>query len=409
MTTDRRIRPAELALAVCLYSLQGVVVAYLLNFNKSYMIAGGVEERIAGRVETAVLLVLVLKFLLGPLSDRFNPLGLGHRRPFIVVGLIAQSCGLVGLSVVNSGSNLLGFAAMAYLAVIGLALYDTCCDGLVVDVTPPDDRVRVQGLLQVARFVATMICTWGFGQWMAGTGIGPGRSAGVLWTCAGLGVLPLMLALFVRERARPADAEAFSWSALRSLGRPKALVLLAFGALYGMIGLGIEFNLSLYYDHLGYQLDGIGSFSAIRYAGRAVGALLLPVLKSRLGRRGELITGLLALALTTVGQATIEGPTSAGFWAFTFGMANGWNDALFCVLAMEASDPRMAASTFAVYMAVSNLSVVGDALFLEAVHLWNGQYRPVLLVSAVLVLGLLAMVRPLSRLRSEEPSADADL
>ena len=59
--------------------------------------------------------------------------------------------------------------------------------------------------------------------------------------------------------------------------------------------------------------------------------------------------------------------------------------------------------------AVSNLSVVGDALFLDAVHLWHGQYRPVLLVSAALVLGLLAMVRPLSRLRSKEPAADADL
>ncbi len=408
MTTAPRIRPAELALAVSLYALQGVVVAYLLNYNKSYMIAGGVGERTAGLVETAVLLVLVFKFLLGPLSDRFSPFGLGHRRPFIVVGLLAQSCGLVGLSVVHPGVNLAGFAAMAYLAVIGLALYDTCCDGFVIDVTPPDDRVRVQGLLQVARFLATMLCTWGFGTWMSVTDVGPGKSGGVLWTCAGLGLPPLLMALFIRERVRSAAAESFQWSGLKVLLRPRALTLLAFGALYGIVGLGVEFNLSRYYIHIGYGQDGVGSFSALRYAGRAAGALLLPVLKTRLGRRGELVVGLIALAATTAGQSTVAGPLSTGGWAFAFGMANGWNDALFCVLAMEASDPRMAASTFAVFMAISNVSVLGDAIFLEVVHLMHGQYRPVLLGSAVLAIGLLAIVPALSSHRSKEDAADVD-
>jgi hypothetical protein len=81
-------------------------------------------------------------------------------------------------------------------------------------------------------------------------------------------------------------------------------------------------------------------------------------------------------------------------------MANGWNDALFCVMAMEASDPRMAASTFAIFMAVSNLSVAGDALFLEAVG-WLGRgYGPVFLLASGLVLGLLGLVPTLARIRS---------
>jgi len=406
MTSKDRIRPAELALGVSLYALQGVVVAYLLNFNKSYMIAGGVEERLAGRVETAVLVTLVLKFLLGPLSDRYSPFGLGHRRPFIILGLVLQSWGLVGLSVIDPGVNLLGFAIMAYLAVIGLSLYDTCCDGLIVDVTPPVDRARVQSVLQVARFLTTMACTWGFGVWMAQTGIGPGKSGGVLWTCAGLALPPLGLALFVGERPRPVDSEPFHWSALKALARPHALILLAFGALYGVIGLGAEFNLSRYYLHLGYGQDGVGTFSAIRYAGRAAGALALPLLKNRLSRRGTLVVGIVALAITTAGQASVGGPFSTGVWAFVFGMANGWNDALFCVLAMEASDPSMAASTFAVFMAVSNLSVLGDAAFLEAVHWANGRYRPILLGSGCLALGLLALVPLLSRHRTEKHAAD---
>jgi PAT family beta-lactamase induction signal transducer AmpG len=401
MTSPRNISRGELSFAVGLYALQGVVVAYLLNYNKSYMIAGGIEERLAGRVETAVLLTLVLKFLLGPLSDRFSPFNLGHRIPFILLGLVVQSIGLVGLACLPPGSNLIGFTIMAYLAVIGLSLYDTCCDGFVVDITPPEDRSRVQGALQVSRFLATMLCTWGFGKWMGQTGIGPGHSEGVLYTCALLAVPLLLLGLFIKEReTHTSPEEQFRWAALKELGKPHALVLLAFGALYAMIGLGVEFNLSRYYVHLGGSQDDVGTYSAIRYGGRALGAILLPILRSRLGRRGQLVVGLLALSATTAGQGLVGSSLSTGAWAFVFGMANGWNDALFCVMAMEAADPRMAASTFAIFMAVSNLSVLGDALFLEAVHLLNGNYQRVLWISSLLLLALLTLVPALTRTSS---------
>ncbi len=408
MTGTGKIRPVELTLAMSLYALQGVVVAYLVNYNKTYMIRGGVEERTAGLVETAVLMTLVFKFLLGPISDRSNPLGLGHRRPFIMLGLVMQSLGLFGLAAVHPGEHLAGYAAMAFLAVGGLALYDTCCDGLVVDVTPPDDRVRVQGLVQVARFLATMGCTLLFGLWMAEDRIGPGRSDGVLWTCAALGLPPLILAIFVRERRVEREAESFEWSALRCLARPEALVLLAYGALYGIIGLGVEFNLSRYYNWLGYDQDGVGWFGALRYGGRAAGALLLPAMKRRLGRRDELRVGLLALAATTAGQALSGAPVATGAWAFLFGMANGWNDALFCVLAMDAADPRMAASTFAIFMAASNLSVAGNWLFLEAAVGLGLGYRMVFLLCAALASGLLVLVPALSRIRSKGPGADVE-
>jgi PAT family beta-lactamase induction signal transducer AmpG len=406
MTRERRIQPIDLALAMGLYALQGVVVAYLVNYNKKYMIASGVSMSTAGLVETAVLLTLVFKFVLGPISDRFSPFGLGHRRPFIVLGLLTQSLGLVGLSAIHPGTQLAGYAAMAFLVVVGLSLYDTCCDGLIVDVTPAEDRARVQGLVQVARFVATMGFTLGFGLWLDKPDVGPSRIHGVLWTCAALGLPVLVLALFAHEPVRERAGEAFDWSALRVIGRPDAIALFAFGALYGMIGLGVEFNLSGYYSELGYGPADVGIFGAIRYGGRAAGALLLPAMKGRIDRRGELTVGIVALAVTTAGQAAAVGRLLTGTWAFVFGMANGWNDALFCVLAMEAADPRMAASTFAIFMAVSNLSVLGNALFLEAVVGLGRGYRPVFVITAALGLGLLGLVPSLSRIRSKGPVVD---
>jgi MFS family permease len=142
------------------------------------------------------------------------------------------------------------------------------------------------------------------------------------------------------------------------------LVLLGFGAFYALVGYGVEINLSPFYGEELHFSDGtIGMLASVRYLGRVIGASLLTLLALRLGRSWVLRTGLLVLALSTAAQAAIGGATSAGFAAGAFGAANGWTDAVFFVLAMEASDPRMAASTYALFMAVSNISVAGGSVF----------------------------------------------
>lgn len=399
-----RIAPGYLALGAALYALQGVVVAYLFNFNRGYMAAGGVDDPTIAWVTTLATVPMILKFLGGPLSDRVNLLGLGHRRPYIVLGLVLQSLGLLGLTLVHPGHDLPAFAAVAVLAVTGLALYDTCCDGLVIDVTPPADRSRVQGTLVASRFVATAVCSLGFGAWLDATGTGPGRGDGVLWTCAAMGSIPLLLALILPEPIRLTDREAFDWRALGVLIRPRSLALLGFGAFYSTVAYGVEINLSPYYDRLGFGAGEIGAFASARYLGRAVGAGLLALAAARLGRRGLLLAGVLLLAATTFGQATVEGPAGAGGWGFAFGLANGWDDALFNVLCMEASDPRLAASTYALFMAVSNVSVVGGGLFASSVAAAGGRFRVAFVGAAALVLAALAFVYPL-----RQPAHASDL
>ncbi len=248
MDGKQRVPSGYLALFASLYALQGVVVAYFFNYNLLYMMAGGVSKADAADAQSLALLPFILKFLGGPLSDRFNLLGFGHRKPYIMIGLVVQSLGLLGLSLIHPASNLAGFTALALLTVAGLALYDTCCDGMVIDVTPPADRDRVQGMLVASRAAAAMLCTLGFGFLLEFTGNGPGRGDPVLWICAALGIIPLIQAFAVPEPRRAADAERFQWRALSVLLRPRSLVLLAFGAFYALVGYGVEVNLGSFYN-----------------------------------------------------------------------------------------------------------------------------------------------------------------
>lgn len=397
-TARHRVSRWYLVLFSMLYALQGVVVAYFFNFNQGYMRAAQppVPVEQIGWVQTLATVPLILKFLGGPLSDSVNLLGLGHRKPYILLGLIVQSLGLVGLTWVDPGTQLGLFTAVAVITVVGLALYDTCCDGMVIDVTPPEDRQRVQGTLVAARFLATMICSWGFGRWLEITGNGPGRADGVLISCALFGLAPLVLMLTLPEPKRAPDAEHFRWEALRVLIRPRALLLLAFGALYATVSYGVEINLRPFYDERRFGEGEIGTFASLRYLGRAVGAVALPLLAFRLRRRGTLLVGVVSLVVTTAGQAFVGDGVTAAAWGFLFGAANGWNDALFNVLCMEASDPRMAASTYALFMAVSNIGAAGGGIFSSSVAA-VGRFEPVFLAAAVVLLFALPLIRPLSR------------
>ena len=203
MSRTERVDPHSLALFASLYAVQGVVVAYFFNFNQIFMHAAGVSVETTADVQSLALVPFILKFLGGPLSDRVNLLGFGHRKPYIVLGLILQTLGLIGLVLVDPGRHLTAFTLLAVGTVTGLALYDTCCDGMVIDVTPPGDRARVQGMLVAARAVAAIVCSYVFGAWLDGRGDGPERFFKVLWACAALGLVPLALALGCASRAVP--------------------------------------------------------------------------------------------------------------------------------------------------------------------------------------------------------------
>ncbi len=409
---NRRRLPTQDLLPFCgLYAIQGVVFAYFTNFNQGYMGAAGVDSTTVGLVMTLAMLPFAIKFLFGILSDRYSFFGLGHRKPYIIIGLLMQAIGLVLLTQFNPGTAIKTFGALAIVTVTGLALYDTCTDGLVVTSTPASDRDRVQGLLMFSRFLTAALCSTLFGFWLQRTGTGPGKGDGLLWTCAALTILPLIGVLLRPEPPRPPDAEQFQWSALRVMIRPQSLLLIAFGVFYAIVSWGVELNLPIYHeDTLGYGPGALGQFGSARTLGRAAGALLLPIGATTLGRLWTLRIAVIGLAVAEALQAVV-GPGElrlAASLSFLFGLANGWTEALFYVMAMQAAEPRMAASTFALFMAVSNLSVLGQSLLAGLVSIFGVSFRVGFLGAGVITCLAFSVIRPLSRLGAESLSGESD-
>ena len=97
-----------------------------------------------GIFATIALIPFVIKIFLGMLSDKINLFGFGYRKPYILIGLMIQFTCLIVAPFIDPARSYFGFVALAFILQLGMALYDTCTDGLALDTTPSAEHGIIQ-------------------------------------------------------------------------------------------------------------------------------------------------------------------------------------------------------------------------------------------------------------------------
>ena len=365
-----RLDNRRLILFAMLYAVQGVVISYFVTYNGRFMRAAifndpsrplGLSITQVGWSQTIATLPLAIKFLFGIWADHHSIFNLGHRKPYIIIGLVLQGLGLFGISLINPVKYLSGFTFVATMAVVGLCLYDVACDAFAVQVTPHNDRTRVQGILQASRFLSAAISGLLFGFIWSITEV-PGQ--GVLWLC---GVLPLpaiVYALTIPEPVHVRNGQALGWGTFRMFRHGSLWALLFFSIIYTVVSFGVESVLSFWFavPALLFTEKALGVQSLGRNCGRAIGALAQSRLSHLISRRTLVAMGLIGLSIHTVLFGFIIGHISAMLVGILFGISVGWLDALACSMAMDESDPNWPGTSFALIMAFQNLGTLGAGL-----------------------------------------------
>ena len=78
-----------------LYFAQGSIMSFFTSLNSMYLQTFDLSMSRIGIVGTIAMIPFVIKIFLGYISDRINFLGLGYRKPYIIVGLLIQAAGLL--------------------------------------------------------------------------------------------------------------------------------------------------------------------------------------------------------------------------------------------------------------------------------------------------------------------------
>ena len=359
-----------------LYFAQGLPFG-LIDFSlPAWMAQNGASAAAIGGVQAMVILPWTFKLAYGLVMDRYAFLAMGRRRPWIIIGQSGLAVAFVALALVNPGVQEISLiAAFAFALGLSSAVQDVAVDGLAIDILPADEIERVNGYMFGAQAIGIAVSAAASGYLIAYFGL----PAAVL-TLAAIILAILVLVLIVRER--PGE-RLLPWTAGAASQRNLDLHLGAFGPIIRNLGAamftkqtlilvpaliavvaawGIFLGLAPLFaaNVLGWGKAVYSSWSgqANLVAGLA-GALLFGAVAERWGARRIFIVcalmaaGSAALMLSLQGHWTNPVLLIAAIFVFNAlvvlrGVTSG-------SLAMRLCTPAIAATQFAVFMAILNL------------------------------------------------------
>ena len=118
-----------------LYFAQGAAMAYFQNFQKPYLSSIGIPVPAIAQITRLLLLPFILKMLFAFVSDRYSFFGMGHRKPYMVIGISIASLAFFFCSW-NLPSDIFGlFSLVIVISSFGIALFDSTADGYAVETT----------------------------------------------------------------------------------------------------------------------------------------------------------------------------------------------------------------------------------------------------------------------------------
>ncbi len=333
-----------------LYFAQGSIMSFFTALNALYLQTFGLSMSRIGIIGTIAMIPFVIKIFLGLLSDKVNFLGLGHRKPYIIIGLLVQAICLVLVPYINPGRSFGLYAGMAFILMTGMALYDTCTDGLALDSTPEEEEGIIQGYMVGGRAVGMVFVSaimgllvdrfsWDFG----------------FYFLAIVTLLPLPFVLFTKEIERPATS-TFEWQAFRCFKKPNVIGLGILGALYSLIIYGANQLVNPFLvEKFTIDYTTAGLITTILGLGIVLGSLVGGRITDKIGQKRSVQIALVVSMISIGLLALIVNPWMAWVLVFLFGTAFGFYETVFFAISMRITDGRIAATMFSILMAVANI------------------------------------------------------
>ncbi|MEN3974488.1 MFS transporter [Emcibacter sp. SYSU 3D8] len=411
LTENRAVRLGALG---ALYLGQGLPEGLLYVTVPAWLAAQGVPAGDIGQYIAIILLPWSLKLINGPVIERWTFLPMGRRRPWIV----AAQCGLIGallmlLAIPDPASGLGALTALGFAINFSASFQDVAIDGMAIDVLPEGDQAKANGIMWGSKIIGISASAGLSGALMAGWGFDLAVLSISLLMCLVL-LVPLLLRERPGERLLPwsagetsPTARALQLDSWYSIGVdlwraivPRAsllFILLTFSALV-VYGLDTAALPVLAVQELSWTQ---GDFTNLAmWAGLAAGLFGMTIggpLIDRFGTKRILALALALTAATHLAMAalrpywTAEAVITA--YMAVYGVLYVVMSIALYATAMRLCEKHVAATQFAIYMAVVNLGTSAGAAILGSLRAFGG-YRisfVFMFLSSVFALGVLAL------------------
>ena len=356
-----------------------------------------------------ILLPWAFKWAYGPFIDLFVSQRFGHRRGWILLTQSLMALTLALLPLLHLPQQLGLFTAVLFVHNCFGAMQDVAVDALACTTLHEDERAFASGMMFAGQSLGMVV--GGGGALLLGTYTSFNWS--ICFVAAAIAMVTLLVVLPMNEGASPVRAR-LAGSRLRSFGRQLGgfamdavrAFLGSRAALAGLLfdllpiaamglSLALQSNLAVELGLDNTEIAKLGIWSSVL---TAVSCVIGGYISDRVDRRKALVVYVLLLSLpglylmTQLSAAGWVMPRHGGaapaglvqaFWVaclvyhLFFGLIYGARAALF----IDLTRPAVAATQFAVYMALTNLSIAYSQVWqgFAAAH-WG--YPNTLLVDA---------------------------
>lgn len=372
--SDRRW--LRFALLTSCYFAQGVPLGLLSVAIPPRLAELGYGVSDVALVGTVVGLPWAIKLLGGPFMDRFKFPAMGFRRPWVLAAQAGLTLSLIVLAFVPLGADvsLVPLMAAGFLVNAFAATQDVAVDGMAIDVLEMDERGRANAFMgfgqSAGRAAFGAVCGYLLAQW--------GLAVGAIACAATLAVV-FVFATIVRERpgerllpwtegqaTERAETDRRGFRAIftdlmRVLFLPMSLLLVAVEFI-NRVRDGMEVAVFPVFavEQLGYTTIEYANFTAAVGLVSALAGAMLGFVIDRHGAKRFLLVAL-------VGSATchLVAGSLPSLWEDTeqilvlAGLIYLFTQLIFVAtiaLFMNLCWPRIAATQFAIYMSLANLS-----------------------------------------------------
>ena len=366
-------------LTLCaLYVAQGIPWGFMTVTFVTYLALEGVGAGKLALLLTLGTLPWSIKFLWGPVIDRFQYREMGRRRPWI---LAAQTGMVIFLSAIlfvpDPASNVLLVSIMFCFYNIFTSLQDVATDALAVDILRSNEIEQVNSYMFTSKSIGGIIGGAGLGSVINILGI-----KGAIALQIPILIVIMLVPIFMTER--PGE-KRFPWSESGTIVEHESQEQLSFKAIFSNIKtalniraaqLGILLSLTvslsfflipvlplLFVRELGWteeqfnQTKG-GVILIVTMLGYLVGGLL----GKKIGGKATIIYAAVGTAITTTIWGLTEGLWSEGIFMMTIWSVRTFGWAVVMVntysLMMKVTWAEVGGTQFTGYMAMMNLSAI---------------------------------------------------
>ena len=396
-----------------LYVGQGVPIGLFWFAIPAWMAANGSDVVDVGYVLGLTTLPWTLKFVNGFIMDRYAFLAMGRRRPWIAGSQLVMILLLIVAAVIQPGvGDVLLLGVIGFCVNMATTFQDVAVDGLAVDIMEEQEQAQAGGMMFGGQTIGMALATSLTG--MAIARMGP--SAAYLLAAIFIGLITIFI-LSVRERSgekslpwtagdsHPDNVEIYlgEWwpilrNTLKSLFKPLSIlwfpVSIAGGLHYGiltgatpLIGTGeVGWDEEQVTSLVGTAqlIAGLAGLTIGGWGGKWLGA-----------KKSTVLVFLAFLVMSTWMWLNVD---SWGLPTVFIGFVYAWTilDTLLRVVmipvSMRLCDPSVAATQFAIYMAISNFGITIGSWLLALSAGFGGLRSTFLIVLGVHMIATVLLV-----------------